>query len=281
MKYQAKAPDPIPLTPDAFINNNDTAVYWLTGAGILINSHGTIILVDPVLSLESFDPPISEIEGTPQYVMPPLSVEDIKKLDAILYTHADTDHMGPITASKLKELMVPFHCTPYVKDKLIELGVSDQLIISHKKEDCFRIGNIKVQMTLAHHPWQLDFPEKNLYVYKIEDCCGFKFYTEDGVIWDPGDSRFLPEHLDNTDVDLIFMDFEDNSPKHHFGVEAALKIVNHLDKAYIIMFHWGTYYAPDKCWFAADPNDVRSRINHIERFLEPHPGEKIIVHHKT
>lgn len=275
--YQAKAPDPIPMTPAAFEATNDTAVYWLTGAGILLTSHGTNIMIDPILSLISEDPPLSEVEGTPQYVMPPIMAKDVGRLDAVLYTHADADHMGALTVRELMRRAVRFHGTPYVKTQLVKMGVPEEQITAHPPLDRFIIGDITVKMTAADHPWQLDYPEREPYVYKPEDCCGFKFYTRDGVVWDPGDTKFLPEHLNNEDVDLLFMDFEDNSSEHHFGTEAALRIVNHLRNVQVIMFHWGTYYAPEKCWYAADPALVRGRIDNIERFLEPHPGERIPV----
>lgn len=275
--YQAKAPEPIPMTAEAFSDTGDTAVYWLTGAGVMINSHGTVLMVDPILSLASLDPPLSEVEGTPQYVMPPISPEDVGNIDAVLYTHADADHLGPMTVAALAKRDLLFHGTPNVRQRLLELGVLEERIVAHPPLDRFDIGCITVQMTPADHPWQLDFPETQPYVYKPEDCCGYKFYTPDGVVWDPGDSRFLPEHLDNQDVDLLFMDFEDNSPSHHFGTEAALQIVNHLSTAQVVMFHWGTYYAPEKCWYAADPAMVRHRIEHRERFIEPHPGEKVLL----
>lgn len=278
--YQAKAPDPIMMSDYDFQDNHDTSVYWLTGASILLNSHGTTIMVDPVISLESENPPISEVEGAPQYCLPPIRAYDVKHLSAILYTHADTDHMGRISLKILQKLGIPFHSTPFVKKTMIDLGVPADQIIAHDPLDRFRIDNVTVQMTLADHPWQLDYPDTQPYVHKPEDCCGFKFYTEDGVVWHPGDSKFLPEHLDNEDVDLLFMDFENNKPIHHFGTEAALKIVNHLPNADVIMFHWGTYYGPDKCWYAADPADVKDKIVNIERFIEPHPGEKVIVRNK-
>lgn len=281
MKYQAKAPDPIHMTEVAFTDTGDTAVYWLTGAGVLLNSHGTTILIDPVLSLVSEDPPISEVENTPQYCMPPIRAYEIKNVDAVLYTHADNDHMPSITVMTLQKLGMPFHGTPYVKKKLVTMGVPAEQIVEHGILDRFDIGNVTVQMTLADHPWQLDYPETEPYVHKLEDCCGFKFYTPDGVVWHPGDTKFLPEHLDNEDVDLLFMDFENNKPIHHFGTEAALKIVNHLENADVIMFHWGTYYAPEKCWYAADPADVRDRITNLNRFIEPHPGEKVLVKAKN
>lgn len=276
--YQAKAPDPIPMTAAAFARADETSVYWLTGAGVLLTSHGVNVIIDPILSLISDDPPLSEVEGTPQYVMPPIAAKGVGRLDAILYTHADADHMGEITVRELMKQGAPFHTTAYGKKRLMAIGVPEAQIIAHPPRDRFAIGCVEVQMTAADHPWQLDYPEREPYVHKPEDCCGFKLYTPDGVVWDPGDSKFLPEHLDNQDVDLLFMDFEANNPNHHFGTEAALKIVNCLKDAQVIMFHWGTYYAPEKCWYAADPADVRDRINDLSRFLEPHPGEKISIH---
>ncbi len=44
------------LTPDDFKNNDETRVYWLGNASILINSNGENILIDPLL--EGFDMPL-------------------------------------------------------------------------------------------------------------------------------------------------------------------------------------------------------------------------------
>ncbi len=277
---QAKAPEPIPMTSADFEMFDGTAVYWLTSAGVMLNSHGTVIIVDPILSFISEDPLLSEVEGTPQYTKPPIAAKDIVRADAILYTHADADHLGEVTVKRLNKLGVVFHGTQKVRERLMEIGVPDERIVAHAPRESFQIGCVKVQMTAADHPWQAEFPETESYIYKPEDCCGYKFYTPDGVVWDPGDSKLLDEHFDNEDVNLLFMDFEDNSPLHHFGTENALKLVNHLIHADIIMFHWGTFYAPEKSWYAADPGKVRDRIAGKERFIEPHPGEKVIINYR-
>jgi L-ascorbate metabolism protein UlaG (beta-lactamase superfamily) len=275
--YQAKAPDPLPMMSEVFGKTNDTAVYWLTGAGIFLNSHGTAILVDPILSLVSEDPPISEVESVPQYTMPPVFAKDVGRVDAVLYTHADADHLGELTVRELASKGVLFHGTAKVKERLLEIGVEEEKIIIHNRKERFKIGCVEIQMTAADHPWQIDYPDTQRYGYKPEDCCGFKFYTQDGIIWDPGDSKLLDEHFDNTDVDLLFMDFEDNSPLHHFGTKNALRLVNYLKQADVIIFHWGTYYAPGKPWYASDPDRVYGLIERKERVLKPHPGEKILV----
>lgn len=46
-KNQAVAPATIKLTAADFTAREDTAIYWLGNAGIMINSHGTTIMIDP------------------------------------------------------------------------------------------------------------------------------------------------------------------------------------------------------------------------------------------
>lgn len=65
---QIVAPATCKMTANDFKNNNGTSVYWLGGGGAMVNSHGTIIMIDPVL--EGFDIPIMpqeipKIDGMP------------------------------------------------------------------------------------------------------------------------------------------------------------------------------------------------------------------------
>ena len=59
-KYQAKAPDTLPLPPNYYEDGGETAVYWLSASGVLINSHGFNVMIDPLLSIISDDPAIGE-----------------------------------------------------------------------------------------------------------------------------------------------------------------------------------------------------------------------------
>src|SRR3954471_23434514 len=99
-RYQASALETIPLPPNSFEDGGETAVYWLSASGILVNSHGLNIMIDPLLSTISDDPAIGE---TAEMLMtaPPIMAAQVKKLDAVQYTHTDTDHLGPITAKEL------------------------------------------------------------------------------------------------------------------------------------------------------------------------------------
>ena len=67
---QAKAPNPIPFGREAFQDQPGTTVRWLGGAGALINSRGTTLMIDPVL--EGFDMPLlADAACPPQPARPP------------------------------------------------------------------------------------------------------------------------------------------------------------------------------------------------------------------
>jgi L-ascorbate metabolism protein UlaG (beta-lactamase superfamily) len=53
---QARAPQPQPFGGEGFGPSDGTTLRWLGMAGFLINSRGTMIMVDPLL--EGFDMPI-------------------------------------------------------------------------------------------------------------------------------------------------------------------------------------------------------------------------------
>src|SRR6266545_6964129 len=92
-RYQARAPETIPLPPNYFEDAGETTVYWLSASGVLVNSHGYNIMIDPLLSILSDNPAIGE---TAELLMtaPPIMATQVGKLDAVLYTHTDNDHLG-------------------------------------------------------------------------------------------------------------------------------------------------------------------------------------------
>ena len=81
-KGQAVAPKIHLITDEAFKKIDHTEIRWLGNASIMINSHGTNIMIDPLL--EGFDMPL--------LIDMPILPQDIPTLDALLVTHIDNDH---------------------------------------------------------------------------------------------------------------------------------------------------------------------------------------------
>lgn len=273
-KYQAQAPQTIPLPPNYADDAGETAVYWLSASGVLINSHGFNIMIDPLLSIISDDPAIGE---TSEMLMtaPPIMATQVEKLDAVLYTHTDKDHLGPITAQHLMSTDAVFHGTPSVIGELNRLGVSPERGVGHRPGETFHIGNLEITLTPAFHPHQLFNTDFEGY-FGPEDCCGYRITTQDGVIWIPGDSLLMNEHLEMQDVDLMFIDFSNNAS--HFGLDFAIGLANVHERADLIMYHWATYYGPNHDWCNADPAQAIPRLRHPERLHVLPPGAKYVLH---
>ena len=48
-KGQAVAPKTVTMTKKDFEDQGNTRVYWLGGGGAMINDHGTVIMIDPLI----------------------------------------------------------------------------------------------------------------------------------------------------------------------------------------------------------------------------------------
>lgn len=280
-KKQARPPRTVPIKSDAFECRDETAVYWLGEAGVLINSRGTIILIDPVICRipDSIMPGhgwFSEVNANRFLIDLPIDAPHIERLDAVLYTHSDDDHMGMLTAPMLRSTGCAYHATAETARKLTDLGVPDTRIHVHPKLDHFKVGCVEVVMTIANHPWQSSVPEAfDGWHYTQDDCTGYKLVTPDGVLWVPGDSLLMDEHLQNQDVNLMFIDFS-NDP-FHFGTENAIRLANALPQTQMVAYHWGTLDMPDFLPQNADPYTARAFIDRPERLHILAAGEKYVL----
>lgn len=272
-RKQASAPMTRPMGPEVFESRTDTAIYWLGSGGIFINCRGTLLMVDPVIGRDEKEPNLSEA-GYRFLVPPPLEPAGVPKLDAILYTHADYDHLAPGSAQGLYSAGAGYHGTAFTAKKLDESGIEPFRIQIHGIGETFFVGSICITLTRASHSWQKDRPEFD-WCYGPEDCCGFFLETPDGRIWIPGDSILLEEHLQMKNVDLMFLDL--SSDPYHFGTEAALRLANALCPAELILYHYGTYDAPDKPAFHADPAWADGKLMRPERLHILAPGEPYLL----
>lgn len=261
-KGQAVAPKTIFMSEKCFDNYDETSIYWMGGASLMINTHGTNIMIDPVL--EGFDIPLL-------YEVPINSLE-IPRLDALLITHIDNDHFSRPTCKHIKNVCKAYHAPNYVADVMNEEGIPTQ---KHDIGDCFTVNNVKVTLTKAQHNWQNGSKKWQYRYWEEKDYCGYWFETQDGCIWLPGDSRLLEEHLHMKEPDVILFDFADN--EWHITLDGAIKLANTYPNADLICIHWGSVDAPNMTPFNGNPEDLKDRIVNPERIQVLAPGEKYIL----
>lgn len=259
---QAVAPDTMKFSKEAFISSTDTQIRWLGGAGIMIHSHNTNIMIDPVL--KGFDLPL--------LIDSPICTEDVPALDAVLITHIDNDHFSQPTCLDLQAVCPKYHTPYYVGEVARSIGLH---AIEHPIHDEFSVGEINVTLTPAKHNWQSEVSKYNNRVWKEEEYCGYWFDTKDGTIWLPGDSKLLEEHLHMRKPDVILFDFADN--EWHITLAGAITLADAYPNAHLICIHWGSVDAPAMSPFNGNPEDVYHKIVNKERLHVLAPGEPYML----
>lgn len=247
------------IGPEAFEKIEGTQIRWLGNGGAMINSRGTTVMIDPVLS--GFDMPL--------LIDMPIAEPQVPHLDGILLTHCDNDHYSRSTCEGLRQVAEEFHAPHYVAGLLAEeLSIPCK---GHNVGDEFTVGDIRVKLTPAWHNWQNESPKHHTREFAREDCCGFWLDTPDGSIWAVGDSRLLEEQLHMPGPDAILFDFSDS--KWHIGLEGAVRLAAAYPDAPLILWHWGSVDAPEWKEFNGDPQELCRRIVNPRRVAALNPGQ--------
>jgi L-ascorbate metabolism protein UlaG (beta-lactamase superfamily) len=270
---QVTAKAPVPIEPSFFDLKDCTEVAWLAGAGFAVNCRGTVIFIDPLMMTKPEDPSVSEA-GLKLKIPYPLTAGEVPRVDYVLYTHGDIDHLGPLTAKALANHHPTFVGPPPVFVKLTQLGIDPNHITVCRTGDPVQCLDVTLEITPADHPWQLQDPVRCGKPYRAGDCCGFILNTPDGRLFFPGDTRLMEDHLRIRDIQLLALDV--STCEYHLNHTSAAVLANHLSDACVLPLHFGTYDCPEKGAHCGDPEDVFAKITNGEiRGLRVAPGEVV------
>ncbi|MBP1047780.1 MBL fold metallo-hydrolase [Enterococcus sp. BWM-S5] len=258
-KYnQAIPPQTVLFDSEAFLKSDGTVIRWLGNSGVLLNSRGYCMMIDPVL--EGFDLPL--------LIDMPIKADEIPHLDTILITHSDNDHFSLDTLKRLVPMTKSIHAPKYVAELFKEkIGGNAH---GHDIDETIDHGQIKITLTPANHLWQNETTKFDR-EFKREDYCGFWIETPDGTFWVPSDSKLLQSHLEMPEPDAILFDFSDN--EWHIGFDNAVLLANTYPNAALILSHWGTVDAPAMNVFNGDPNDLYGKVINPDRIHVLAAGE--------
>lgn len=262
-KGQAVAPKTVTMTKKDFEDQGNTRVYWLGGGGAMINDHGTVIMIDPLL--EGFDMPL--------LIDMPIDVKDVPHVDAILVSHVDNDHYSRPTCRDLKDVCKEYHTSYYVASLMKEECGLDG--IGHDIGDHIQINDIDVELTPADHAWQNQVAKYNYRIWEDREYCGFYVKTPTKKIWYVGDSKLLNCQLHMDPPDVMFFDFADNPV--HIGLENAYKLANTYPNTKLVLIHWGSVDAPEASAFNGNPQDILDNVVNPERVIILASGEEYLV----
>lgn len=259
-KGQAVAPDTVKMTEKDFEDQGDTKVYWLGGGGAMINSHGTVVMIDPLL--EGFDMPL--------LIDMVMDVDQVGHVDGIFVSHVDNDHYSRPTLRDIKDRVDEVHTSYYIAGLMKEeCGIPDA--VGHTWYDKVQIRDIEVEFMPADHNWQNGIAKYQYREWKKEEYFGFYVRCQDAKIWYVGDSRLMDYQLHMEAPDVILFDFADNPV--HIGLENAYKLANAYPDSKLVCIHWGCVDAPTSSAFNGNPQDIMDHVVNPERVVVLAPGE--------
>ncbi|MEU4567427.1 MBL fold metallo-hydrolase [Micromonospora sp. NPDC023956] len=256
--------------------DRELAVVWYGHASALVEIEGRRVLVDPVWS-DRCSP--SQVLGPRRLHAPPVRLDELPPVDAVLISHDHYDHLDMATVRRLRDTQsAPFLVPLGIGAHLDRWGVPADRIVELDWAESHRVAGLTVTATAAQH-----FSGRGL--------------RRDGTLWGSwvvagahrrvfytGDSGYFPgyaeigERYGPFDVTLTQIGAYDRAwPNIHMFPEEA--VAAHLDVrgGLLVPVHW--------CTFTLALHDWAEPVNRLWREAKargvqlavPRPGERVTV----
>jgi L-ascorbate metabolism protein UlaG (beta-lactamase superfamily) len=224
-------------------------ITWMGHSSMLIEIDGKLVLTDPVWGPRAA--PFSFL-GPARFHAPPVPVEQLPKLDAILISHDHYDHLDHPTVLALKDRDVPWYVPLGLGAHLESWGVPAERIHEMDWWDTAEVGDVQLVSTPARHfsgrglgdrdhtlwtSWAVVGPKHR--VWYSGDTGPAEFFTEIGEKLGPFDATMIEVGAWNA----MWGDV-------HLGSEGAVGVHKQVRGDVMIPVHWGTFNLALHAWDA-------------------------------
>ncbi|HJP79820.1 MAG TPA: MBL fold metallo-hydrolase [Pseudonocardiaceae bacterium] len=279
-RAQRKPPGPIPLADGgrAHADSGTTGLHvtWYGHASALVEIDGARVLIDPVWG-ERVSP--SPLVGPRRLHRPPVPLEALPHVDAILISHDHYDHLDlPTVRTLLRTQTAPFVVPLGVGAHLERWQVPAQRIIELDWADQVELAGITLTSTAAQHfSGRLFNRDGTLWSsFVIAGPLHKVFYTGDSGYFDG--YAAIGNQYGPFDLTLIQVGaYNDLWPDIHMTPEQGVAAHLDLRGGLLVPVHWATFVLAthawtepvDRLWAEAKAHDVTLAV--------PRPGERITV----
>jgi len=248
-------------------------ITWIGHSSILIEIDGLTILTDPVwserVSFVSF-------AGPKRFFSPPVSLDDLPHLDAIIISHDHYDHLDASTIKKFARENIPFYCSLGVGALLQKWGIKKENILEMNWGDSASIkGNAQLTATPARHFSGRGIINRNQTLWS-----SFVIKTAQHNIFFGADSGWFPgfETIGKMfgPFDLTMLEigaYHPNWASIHMGPDKASDAHLALKGKLMMPIHWGTFNLALHAWKEPIQKLCEfAKQKNIDLFL-PQPGK--------
>lgn len=249
-------------------------VTWLGHSTLLLEIDGATILTDPVWG-ERASP--SAWVGPQRWYPPPLALEDVPPLTAVVISHDHYDHLDYPTIRAMKDWETTFVVPLGVGAHLEYWGIPPERITELDWWDSTTVGDLEIVCTPARHA-----SGRVLYDRDATLWAGYAFRGPEHRVYFSGDTGFFPAlqeigtRLGPFDLTLIEAGAYGQSwPDWHMGPEQAVLAHLAVRGKVFMAVHWGLFNLALHGW--TEPIErvqVAAEASGVA-LIAPRPGESI------
>lgn len=218
---------------------------WLGHSTVLIEIDGVRLLTDPVWGDRAS--PVS-FAGPRRFHPPPLALEDLPPIDAVILSHDHYDHLDAPTIRALARGAAPgfsgrFITTLGVGRHLGRLGVAPERVVELDWGGGEKVGDVSVVAVPAQH-----FSGRGPFDRNATLWAGMVVLGPRHRVFFSGDTGPTPEHRDIGasfgPFDVAMFEIGAYHPAWgdiHLGPDAAYSAFTELSARALLPVHWGTF----------------------------------------
>jgi len=249
-------------------------VTWLGHSTLLIEIDGQRFLTDPIFGGRAA--PVDWI-GPQTWYPPPIPLNEIPDIDAVLVSHDHYDHLQTETIVALKDHDTKFVVPLGVGAHLEYWGVAPEKIVELDWWDRTTIGSVELVMTPARHASGRQVFDQRRTLWASYALLGSKhraFFGGDTGLFD--ELADIGETLGPFDVTMFEVGaYSRYWPDWHLGPENAVRAHELVRGDLLLPIHWALWNLASHGW--TEPAErvlAEARRRGIRTFL-PRPGESL------
>lgn len=282
-RWLTGAPNTTPKTPPPIVKptfgeppKTGLRVTWLGHSTVVVELDGEVLLLDPVWSERCS--PLSFI-GPTRFHPPPLALEDLPKVAAVLISHDHYDHLDHATILRLNELDTRFVVPLGVGSHLEYWGVDPARIVELDWWQSTTVAGLELTATPARH-----FSGRSLVMADRDKTlwAGWAMKGPQHRAFYSGDTAMFPqfseigERLGPFDATLIEVGaYNQLWADVHLGPEQALRAHQMVQGKLMVPVHWGTFDLALHAWTEPMERLLAGAPELGVRLVTPRPGESI------
>ncbi len=247
---------------------------WMGHAGVLVEIDGGLFLTDPVWS-ERVSP--SSLIGPKRFFAPPIALEDLPPLDAVLISHDHYDHLDMDTVKALGRRGSRFLAPLGVGAHLEKWGIAPARISELDWGERQSIGGHTLVATPARHfsgrgvaardatlwcSWVIAGPAHR--VFHSGDSGYFEGFREIGAEYGPFDATLMSAGA-----------YGPTWPDIHMNPEELVRAHVDLGGRLLVPIHWATFNLAFHAWNEPVTRAAAAAGQLHVRIAYPRPGEML------